>query len=88
MINALTFLVGVPAPVIFALLLNELRHRLFKRVTQTITYLPHFLSWVITAGLFYQLLNVDTGLINLAIRGLGLEPVPFFREPSCSGRSW
>lgn len=80
-INALTFLVGVPAPVIFALLLNELRHRLFKRVTQTITYLPHFLSWVITAGLFYQLLNVDTGLINLAIRGLGLEPVAFFREP-------
>jgi len=80
-INALTFLVGVPAPVVFALLLNELRHRLFKRVTQTITYLPHFLSWVITAGLFYQLLNVDTGLINLAIRGLGLEPVPFFREP-------
>ena len=49
-INALTFLVGVPAPVVFALLLNELRHRLFKRVTQTITYLPHFLSWVITAG--------------------------------------
>ena len=80
-INALTFLVGVPAPVIFALLLNELRHRMFKRVTQTITYLPHFLSWVITAGLFYQLLNVDTGLINLAIRGLGLEPVAFFREP-------
>ena len=80
-INALTFLVGVPAPVIFALLLNELRHRLFKRVTQTITYLPHFLSWVITAGLFYQLLNVDTGLINLAIRGLGLQPVAFFREP-------
>ena len=39
-INALTFLVGVPAPVVFALLLNELRHRLFKRVTQTITYLP------------------------------------------------
>ena len=80
-INALTFLVGVPAPVVFALLLNELRHRLFKRVTQTITYLPHFLSWVITAGLFYQLLNVDTGLINLAISRLGLQPVAFFREP-------
>ena len=80
-INFLTFLVGIPAPIIFALLLNELRQRLFKRVTQTITYLPHFLSWVITAGLFYQLLNVDTGLINLAIRGLGLQPVAFFREP-------
>ena len=80
-INFLTFLVGIPAPIIFALLLNELRQRLFKRVTQTITYLPHFLSWVITAGLSYQLLNVDTGLINLAIRGLGLPPVAFFREP-------
>ncbi|SDX14116.1 sugar ABC transporter permease [Paenibacillus sp. CF384] len=54
-----------PAPLIFALLLNELRGERFKRIVQTTSYIPHFVSWVTVAGLFYMFLTVDaTGIIN------------------------
>src|SRR5699024_10643295 len=48
--SGLKIIIGFPAPVILALMLNEVRHVMFKRTVQTITYLPHFLSWVIVAG--------------------------------------
>ena len=64
-------------PVIFALLLNEVRVRWFKRVTQTITYLPYFLSWIILAGILTNILKTDGGLVNRAIVALGHEPVFF-----------
>ncbi|RAP77609.1 ABC transporter permease [Paenibacillus montanisoli] len=54
-----------PAPLIFALLLNELRGDRFKKIVQTTSYIPHFVSWVTVAGLFYMFLTVDpTGIIN------------------------
>ncbi|UVI33209.1 ABC transporter permease [Paenibacillus spongiae] len=54
-----------PAPLILALLLNELRGRLFKKFVQTTSYIPHFVSWVTVAGLFYMFLTVDaTGIVN------------------------
>ena len=55
---------GFPMPIILALMLNEVRHVKFKRVTQTISYLPHFLSWVILAGLFTNILSPNTGMLN------------------------
>ena len=56
---------GQPAPFILALLINELRRRKFKRVVQTIFYLPHFISWVTIASLTYWFLTTDTqGLLN------------------------
>ena len=64
-------------PVIFALLLNEVRVRWFKRVTQTITYLPYFLSWIILAGILTNILKTAGGLVNRAIVALGHEPVFF-----------
>jgi putative aldouronate transport system permease protein len=62
-ISGLGILLGFPAPIILALLLNELRSAPFKRVTQTISYLPHFISWVVTASLVFALLG-NEGLVN------------------------
>jgi len=70
-----------PAPVILALLLNELRHIAFKRTVQTILYLPNFLSWVIIGGFGYMLLSPQSGLINQWIQALGGEPIHFLQSP-------
>jgi putative aldouronate transport system permease protein len=57
--------VSVPAPFILAMLMNELSHRVFKRTVQTISYLPHFISWVTIAALIYVFLSTDTsGILN------------------------
>jgi putative aldouronate transport system permease protein len=53
-LNGLDLLVGFPAPIVLALLLNELRSQTYKRVSQTILYLPHFLSWVVIGGIVYE----------------------------------
>ncbi|MGI2295326.1 ABC transporter permease [Paenibacillus sp. GXUN7292] len=68
---------GFPAPILFALLLNEIRMVLFKRVVQTISYFPHFLSWVVLAGLALQFLSPGTGPINLILQELGMKPIFF-----------
>lgn len=62
-ININTLLFGFPAPIIFALLLNEIRNSFFKKITQTITYLPHFISLVVVAGLI-RIFTANTGIIN------------------------
>jgi putative aldouronate transport system permease protein len=69
-----------PAPIIIALLLNEVTNIGFKRVVQTIIYVPHFLSWVVVAALFIQILSVDGGLVNQIIASAGLRPVPFLMD--------
>ncbi len=80
-LNLLDLIFGFPAPIIFALILNELAFKRFKRVVQTIAYMPHFLSWVIIYGLALQLFAPTTGLINQVITKLGFEAVPFLNEP-------
>ena len=82
-INLLGLTVGFPAPIIFALFLYELRSRTFKKLTQTISYLPHFLSWVVYGGLIISLLSTETGAINNILFRLGLidEPIFFLGEP-------
>lgn len=64
-------------PVTFALLLNEIRVKWFKRVTQTITYLPYFLSWIILAGILTNILKTDGGLVNRIVEAFGHEPIFF-----------
>jgi putative aldouronate transport system permease protein len=78
--NGLIILIGFPLPIILALLLNELKNLLFKRIAQTVVYLPYFISWVVVAGLFYRLLDADTGQVNLFLEWIGLQKIPFFRE--------
>jgi putative aldouronate transport system permease protein len=70
--------VFIVVPVVFALLLNEAINKLFKRVIQTVVYLPHFLSWVIAGAMFRQIFST-TGIVNQALQGLGLveEPIMF-----------
>jgi len=71
-----------PAPIVLALLLNELRSMAFRRTVQTILYMPHFLSWIIIAGFGYMLLSPQVGLINHIIKSLGGEPIFFLQEPA------
>lgn len=82
-INLLGAAVSIPCTLMFALLLNEIRNSKFKSVVQTITYLPHFLSWVIFGGLFITLLNTD-GIVNYILQQLHLidAPLQFLTNPA------
>lgn len=79
-LNLLDLFLGFPAPIIFALILNELCFKNFKRVVQTIAYMPHFLSWVIISSLALQLFAPNGGLINMVIKDLGGEAIPFLND--------
>ena len=79
-LNLLDLVIGFPAPIIFALILNELVFKKFKRVVQTIAYMPHFLSWVIIYGLALQIFAPTTGFLNMILTGLGFESVPFLND--------
>lgn len=65
---------GFPAPIIFALLLNEVRAIWFKRSVQTITYFPHFLSWVVFGGIVFNFIG-PSGIVNAIMELLGKDPV-------------
>lgn len=82
LLNLLDLVVGFPAPIILALLINELRFKKFKRITQTIVYMPHFLSWIIISGLALQLLAPTNGLVNMFLTRLGYESIPFLNDPA------
>ncbi|QUI24166.1 sugar ABC transporter permease [Vallitalea pronyensis] len=79
-IAGLKILFGFPAPIILALLLNEVLHVRFKRIIQTVSYLPHFIAWVFIANLLDRLLNSDVGLFNEIIRAFGGETIHFMGE--------
>jgi putative aldouronate transport system permease protein len=80
-ISLLKLAFGFPAPIIFALLLNEVMHTMYKKVVQTISYLPYFMSWVVLAGLFKQFLSPSTGVVNQIMVALGMEPIYFLTDP-------
>lgn len=78
-ISFLKFIFGFPAPILLALMLNEVRKMFFKRVVQTVTYLPHFLSWVVIGSMVTSLLSVDNGSVNMLLEKLKIidEPINF-----------
>ena len=80
--NFVDLIVSFPVPIVLAILLNELRFPRFKKVSQTILYLPHFLSWVIVANVMYTMFKPDTGLVNniLVNNGIISEGIPFLTE--------
>ncbi len=78
-INVLDIILGFPAPIILALLLNELTSQKFKRMVQTITYLPHFMSLVVVVGIIIDFLARD-GLVNNLLAPFGVHPTPFMQE--------
>ncbi|GAA1737508.1 ABC transporter permease [Luedemannella helvata] len=79
-IGLLTLLFIFPMPIILALLLNEVRNRFFKRFVQTVSYLPHFLSIVVVAGLIFELLSMD-GVVNQGLKAIGQDPISFLQKP-------
>lgn len=78
-LNFMDLIAGFPAPIILAILLNELRHIKFKKITQTILYLPHFLSWVIIGGMVYLMFS-SGGMANSLLTGLGFAKIDFLSQ--------
>ncbi len=81
-INILGLLITFPVTILFALLLNELTSARFKKLTQTVTYLPHFISWSIFGGLIINILSPSNGVVNYILTSLGIisEPIHFLGE--------
>ncbi|WP_083752108.1 ABC transporter permease [Saccharothrix sp. ALI-22-I] len=79
-LGALTLLFCFPLPIVLALLLNEIRSRYFKRFVQTVSYLPHFLSIVIVAGMVMQLTSLE-GTVNQIVGAFGGDKISFIQEP-------
>ncbi|HGJ0948601.1 TPA: ABC transporter permease [Streptococcus pneumoniae] len=79
MVGVLDFLFSFPAPLIFALILNEVRKVRFKSVVQSISYLPHFISLVVMVGIIFELFG-SYGIINSLLSSLGMEPISFFTK--------
>jgi putative aldouronate transport system permease protein len=74
--------IAFPVPILLAILLNEVRMIVFKRLLQTIVYMPHFLSWVVISGIFMGIFSMDAGVVNKALGFLGMQPIYFLGEDS------
>jgi putative aldouronate transport system permease protein len=81
-IAIMKIVLGVIIPVIFTLLLNEIRKRWFKRSLQTIIYFPHFLSWIILSGIIIDILSPSSGIVNQLLGWFGLKPIYFLGDVS------
>ncbi len=79
-LGVMNLIIGFPLPILLALLLNEIQNERYKKVLQTISYLPHFVSWITLSGLFIQLLSPSTGPVASLFRLVGAEPYYFMGE--------
>ncbi|MGG1514394.1 ABC transporter permease subunit [Paenibacillus oryzisoli] len=70
-----------PFPILLALFLNEIRQVMYQRLTQTIIYLPHFISWVVIGGILVNFLSPSWGIVNIFLKQLGIEPIFFLADP-------
>ncbi|MDR0710250.1 MAG: ABC transporter permease subunit [Spirochaetaceae bacterium] len=77
LLNVYALIFGFPVPVIIAILLNEVRRPFYKRMVQSVLYLPHFMSWVVLGGIFTQMLSPSTGIVNTILRIPGITPIYF-----------
>jgi putative aldouronate transport system permease protein len=78
LINVYKLILGFPAPIILALLLNEVKNNYFKKTFQTISYMPYFVSWIVISGIAYSLLNTNYGVLNTVLKAFGLEPIQWY----------
>ncbi|MCM3782846.1 ABC transporter permease subunit [Neobacillus mesonae] len=76
-ISVMKITAGLVVPVLVALLLNEVRRTGFKRTIQTIIYMPHFFSWVILASIIVDVLSPSSGIVNMALKAVGIDPIQF-----------
>jgi putative aldouronate transport system permease protein len=80
-ISGLSLLFGFPAPIILALMFNEILHTTYKRFSQTIVYLPHFISTVIIAGIVITAFSPTAGIVNAVLGWFGVDPIYFLTKP-------
>ncbi|RKP53241.1 sugar ABC transporter permease [Cohnella endophytica] len=80
LLNALFIAVGLVFEVGLALMLNEIRNKYFKRVTQSLTFLPFFISWIVVGVFAYNLMNYESGAINRIVQSLGFQPIDFYSD--------
>jgi putative aldouronate transport system permease protein len=81
LINLMNLIFFFPVPIVLSVMLNEVRHEWFKKLNQSIVYMPHFLSWVVVASMTFFMLSVDVGFINKLLVSLGIETFSFLSEP-------
>lgn len=81
-IASLKIVFGLIVPIVVALLLNEIRIKGLRRTIQTVIYLPHFLSWVILAGVLIDILSPSRGFVNRTLTAVGFEPIFFLADPA------
>lgn len=82
LLNALFLVAGVVVEVSFALMLNEVTHAMFKRIAQSVSFLPYFISWIVVGVFSYSFLNYEVGVINNMIAWLGMERIDFYNTAS------
>ncbi|HZG55689.1 MAG TPA: ABC transporter permease subunit [Paenibacillus sp.] len=82
MLNVYDLLFHFPAPIVLAVLFHEIKNKMFKRFVQTVSYMPHFLSTVVIAGILVTFLSPSTGIVNhLLVKAFGIEPILFLGMP-------
>ena len=79
-LSFLQLVIGFPAPIIFALLINEIGNLRFKKIIQSVSYLPYFLSWVVVADLIIEILSPQRGIVSYILTLLGMEPIYFIQS--------
>jgi len=82
LLTMLRLLLVFPTTILFALLINEIRSFVFKRFVQSMSYLPHFISWIVAIGFLEAFLSLDSGGANSLLRSIGLEPIAFMGSES------
>lgn len=82
-LSILKLIIGFPFPIIFAVFLNELRSNKLKKVAQTVSYLPYFVSWVVVVGILRLLMSADGGAVNALLLNMGIidQPISFLLQP-------
>lgn len=80
-ISVYKLLVCFPAPIFLCIVLNEIKNMRFKKVAQSVSYLPHFISWVVVSGIIIEFLSPSRGPVNILLQNLGFDPVFFVAEP-------
>ncbi len=81
LISFYKILICFPAPILLCLALNEIKRLKFKKFAQSVSYLPHFISWVVVSGIIIEFLSPSRGPINILLQELGIEPIFFVAEP-------
>jgi putative aldouronate transport system permease protein len=82
-ISLLKLFFSFPVPILLAIMINEVRHSVLKRFVQTVSYLPHFISWVVVVGLTYAFFSTESGIVNQALQAVGLidKPLDILTNP-------